>query len=159
MRTSLDRRTARAAALLLLTGALAGCVTMHPSTESADGRTSRSDTGVRAVLDSMADGWNRGDLALYLSGYAHDVTSRGMDGFVTGVPAAREVMLQGFWKTGRPLQALHYEHVVTRPLGDNFAFATGQYVLTGGDVAERRGWFTTIWRRTATSWRCIHDHS
>lgn len=38
---------------------------------------------IRTVLDSSAAGWNRGDLAGYLSLCTDDVTSNGLNGFVT----------------------------------------------------------------------------
>jgi hypothetical protein len=53
-------------------------------------------------------------------------------------------MKAGFWKTGRPLQTHHYENVVVRMLGKNNALVTGQYVLTGGGRADRKGWFATV---------------
>jgi uncharacterized protein (TIGR02246 family) len=121
--------------------------------------TARGDSAVLALLDTIAAGWNRGDLTTYLSAYAPDAVTRGADGFVVGKAAAAEVMRQGFWRSGRPLQTLHYEHLVVRALGPEHMLVTGEYVLTGGAQPMRTGWFTTVWVRTADGWRCIHDHS
>jgi ketosteroid isomerase-like protein len=68
-------------------------------------------------------------------------------------------MRAGFWKTGRPDQVLSYDHLEIRPLGPDHALATGEYVLSGAGKPDRTGWFTTIWERTPTGWRMIHDHS
>jgi ketosteroid isomerase-like protein len=114
---------------------------------------------IRGVLDTTATAWNRGDLPGYLAAYDDAITSRSATGFVAGKAPAAEVMRQGFWKTGRPLQQLHYEHVEVRKLGADYALVTGEYVLTGADTPERTGWFTTVWQRTAAGWRMIHDHS
>ena len=119
----------------------------------------RDAAAIRAELDTMAAGWNRGDLAVYLSGYADSVATRGAGGFVVGIPAVEKVMRGGYWKTGRPAQTLHFEHLVERGLSSDVAIATGEYVLSGGGEPDHTGWFATVWRRTAAGWRCVLDHS
>lgn len=114
---------------------------------------------IRTVLDSSAAGWNRGDLAAYLSLYTEDVTSNGLNGFVHGKAAVADVMRSGFWKAGRPAQQLHFEHFRAEMLGSSYAVVTGEYVLHGAGRPDRTGWFTLIWRRTPQGWRCMHDHS
>lgn len=114
---------------------------------------------IRAVLDSTAEGWNRGDLAQYLAAYTASATEMLSDGPRGGVEVIEQTMRNGFWKTGRPLQQLRYEHVEVRMLGREHALVTGQYVLTGGGRPDRTGWFTTVWSRTRQGWRMIHDHS
>lgn len=114
---------------------------------------------IRAVLDSTAEGWNRGDLAQYLAAYTESATEMLSDGPRGGVEVIEQTMRNGFWKTGRPLQQLRYEHVVVRMLGKDNALVTGQFVLTGGGRPDRTGWFTTVWTRTRQGWRMIHDHS
>src|SRR5205823_170947 len=39
------------------------------------------------------------------------------------------------------------------------AIVTGQYILTDGAIPNRTWWFTTIWVRTPSGWRMVHDHS
>jgi uncharacterized protein (TIGR02246 family) len=114
---------------------------------------------IRAVLDSTAAGWNRGDLSRYLWAYVDSATAMGANGPERGVGAIEGQMRRGFWRTGRPVQTLHYEHVEVRMLGDQHALVTGQYVLTGGGQPQRTGWFTTVWMRTPAGWRMMHDHS
>jgi ketosteroid isomerase-like protein len=46
-----------------------------------------------------------------------------------------------------------------RPLGRDHALAVGRFVLSGGGLAERSGWFTLLWERAPGGWRVIHDHS
>ncbi len=118
-----------------------------------------AEARIRAVLDSTADGWNRGDLAQYLAAYAPEATEMLSDGPRGGVEVIEQTMRSGFWKTGRPLQQLRYEHVVVRMLGKEHALVTGQYVLTGAGRPDRTGWFTTVWTRAPKGWRMIHDHS
>jgi len=136
--------------LLILILLLCSCASVHPADDAA---------AIREVLDTTATAWNRGDLNGYLAAYDEAITSRSATGFVTGKEPAAEVMRQGFWKTGRPLQQLHYEHVDVRKLGADYALVTGEFVLTGADKPDRTGWFTTVWKRTAAGWRMIHDQS
>lgn len=135
-------------AMLLLT--LMGCATTTASDPA---------TEIRRALDVTAAGWNAGNLDQYLSMYDPSVVSNGASGFVNGVEGVRSVMQSGFWKTGRPLQQLSYDHLNVRVLDRDYAIVTGQYVLTGADRPQRTGWFTTVWKRTAAGWRMIHDHS
>ena len=114
---------------------------------------------ITAVFDTTTAGWNRGELAVYLSAYTDSATAMGAKGPERGVNAIGDQMRTGYWKTGRPIQALHYEHLEIRSLGPDHALVTGQYVLRGGGRPDRTGWFTTIWVRTPVGWRMMHDHS
>ena len=127
--------------------------------EPAAMKPESAEAQIRATLNTTADGWNKGDLSLYLSAYTESATEMGPDGPRGGVKVIEQTMRGGFWKTGRPLQQLRYEHLDVRMLGKENALVTGQYVLTGGDRPDRTGWFTTVWTRTRQGWRMIHDHS
>ena len=122
-------------------------------------QASPDETEIRARLDSTALGWNRGDLAAYLAMYAPDASEMGANGVEHGVDKIENTMRQGFWRAGKPLQQLRYDHVEVRLLGADHALVTGQYVLTGADRPQRTGWFSTVWARTARGWKMIHDHS
>jgi ketosteroid isomerase-like protein len=114
---------------------------------------------IRGILDVTAHGWNNGILAEYLSAYVPEATEMLSTGPAGGVERIEQTMKEGFWKTGRPIQQLRYESVVVRMLGKDHALVTGQYVLSGADRPDRKGWFTTVWKKTKAGWRMIHDHS
>ncbi|GAB3945543.1 hypothetical protein GCM10028805_14820 [Spirosoma harenae] len=118
-----------------------------------------AETEIRQALDSTSAGWNRGNLQQYLGAYTPDAQEMGPNGPRGGVEVIENTMKNGFWKTGRPLQILRYEHVNVRMLGKSNALVTGQYVLSGGDKPNRTGWFTTVWEKTKGGWRMIFDHS
>jgi uncharacterized protein (TIGR02246 family) len=118
-----------------------------------------AEAEIRARLDSTALGWNRADLSQYMSMYTSDASQMGRDSVEHGRDLIERGMRAGFWRTGRPLQTLHYESVEVRMLGSDNALVTGKFVLTGGGRPERTGMFTTIWARTGSGWRLIHDHS
>ena len=122
-------------------------------------KDAKAEADIKAVFDVTATGWNTGDLSKYLFAYVPDATEMLSTGPTGGVEAIEKTMREGFWKTGRPLQQLRYEHLVVRMLGKENALVTGQYVLTGGGRPDRTGWFTTVWTRTRNGWRMIHDHS
>ena len=122
-------------------------------------KQSSDEIQIRAALESTAVGWNEGSLEKYLAVYTSDATEMRSTGPAGGVGAIEETMKKGFWKTGKPLQNLRYESVVVRMLGKAGALVTGNYILTGGGIPERKGWFTSIWQKTKNGWRMIHDHS
>lgn len=122
-------------------------------------RMSKDEKAIRETLDTTAAGWNKGDLNQYLSAYVREATEMLSTGPAGGVEAIEKTMKEGFWKTGRPLQELRYESVVVRMLGRKNALVTGQYVLSGGGRPDRKGWFTTVWTKTKSGWKMIHDHS
>jgi uncharacterized protein (TIGR02246 family) len=138
--------------------AISACASRMSSTSTSP-MPSADANAIRAVFDTTAAGWNRGDLSAYLFAYAPSATAMGRTGLVHGPSGIEGQMREGFWKTGRPLQQLSYDHLEIRPLGADHALATGQYILTGGGLADRTGWFSTIWERTSAGWRMIHDHS
>lgn len=136
-----------------------GCAGAMRSSSSTSPMPAADAAAIRAVFDTTAAGWNRGDLSAYLYAYAPSATTMGRNGLVHGPGAIGDQMRDGFWKTGRPVQSLSYDNLEIRPLGGDHALATGRYILTGGGVPERTGWFSTIWERTPIGWRMIHDHS
>ena len=145
----------RAIALIALSLAAAGCQ-VHMTTAA----NPASDAGeIRARLDSTAAGWNRGDLGAYMAMYVDSAVAMGGPEADRGVAAIERSMKAGFWRTGRPLQVLHYENVEVKMLGEAYALVTGAFVLTGNGKPDRKGSFTTIWTRTSQGWRMMHDHS
>lgn len=143
---------------ILLLASLPACATQTQSVST--GLHFPTDAAaIRATLDTTAAGWNRGELPVYLSAYTDSATAMGANGPERGVNAIGAQMRAGFWRTGRPIQNLHFEHLEIRPLGPDHALVTGQYVLRGAGRPDRTGWFTTVWTRTPAGWRMVHDHA
>ena len=138
---------------------LAVCFLLSVSASAQTAKMSKDEQQIRALLNGTAEGWNKGDLAQYLSVYTPDATEMLSTGPAGGVEAIEETMKKGFWKTGRPLQNLRYENVVVRMLGKEGALVTGQFILSGADRPDRTGWFTSVWKKTKAGWKMIHDHS
>lgn len=143
--------------LIVLTVGLLFTFSAAAQTERKQG--SKDEQQIRQTLNTTAEGWNKGDLAQYLSAYTPEATEMLSTGPAGGVEAIEKTMREGFWKTGRPIQTLRYESIVVRMLGKNAALVTGQYVLSGANRPDRTGWFTTVWTKTKNGWKMIHDHS
>jgi ketosteroid isomerase-like protein len=114
---------------------------------------------LRRKLQSTADAWNRADLAGHVAPYADSAAFMTGRGPMIGRDKIEASLRRGFWRGGKPLQTLRYEHVSARALGPNHALVTGRFVLTGGGLADATGWFTLVWERGPQGWREIHDHS
>ncbi len=147
-------------AAVVVTACTAGTPALQPSNGAPwQAPSAGDDAAIRALFDSTAAGWNRGDLAVYMSPYADSAVGAGAGSFDVGKAAIERTMRAGFWRNGRPAQDLHYENIRVRMLGADYALVNGEFVLTGGGRPERRGLFSTVWARTSDGWRMINDHS
>ena len=123
-------------------------------------RLGRSDDAeVRRKLQSTADAWNRADLAGHVATYADSAAFMTGRGPMIGRDKIESSLRRGFWREGKPLQTLRYEHVSVRALGRDHALVTGRFVLSGGGRDDASGWFTLVWERGPQGWQEIHDHS
>lgn len=117
------------------------------------------DAEVRRKLQSTADAWNRADLAGHVAPYADSAGFMTGRGPMIGRDKIEASLRRGFWRDGKPVQTLRYEHVNVRALGRDHALVTGRFVLTGGGREDASGWFSLVWERGPQGWREIHDHS
>ncbi len=117
------------------------------------------DAEVRRKLQSTAEAWNRADLAGHVDPYADSAAFMTGRGPMIGRDKIESSLRRGFWRDGKPLQTLRYEHVSVRALGRDHALVTGRFVLTGGGRDDASGWFTLVWERGPQGWQEIHDHS
>jgi ketosteroid isomerase-like protein len=144
------------AALALLVAL--GCARGAPVAANAPLRAA-DETAIRGTLDGMARAWNAADLPAHVAPYLDSAAFMTGAGPIRGRERTEASLRRSFWRDGRPTQALRFERVEARPLGADHALVTGRFVLAGGDVAERSGWFTLVWVRTTDGWRILHDHS
>lgn len=114
---------------------------------------------IRAMLDQSVAAWNRGDLDGHLADNADSITFMTGRGPIVGKDQTAAALRRSFFRDGKPVQALRFEQVTVRPLGDRHALVVGRFVLSGGGEADRSGWFSTVWERRPEGWRVIHDHS
>ena len=138
---------------------LAVCVGRAPATAPAPEQAGGSDeAGLIRLLQSTADAWNRGDLDAFVAPYADNSTYMTPAGPIDKV-ATRARYASKYFTGGKPDQQVRFDQCTVRPLGADYALMTGRFTLTGGNTADKSGWFTLIWTRTPAGWRILHDHS
>jgi ketosteroid isomerase-like protein len=134
------------------------CACRSPANEAA-APASDAGTAIPAALKLSADAWNNADLAGHVRPYADAATFMGGNGPIEGRDRVAEGLARSFWRDGKPRQQLSFDRVTVRPLGDRYALSTGHFLLTGGGEADRSGWFSLTWEKTAAGWQILHDHS
>ncbi len=141
---------------------LSSCRTAHaPGDEASNGggQTNETTKAVRAVLDAQVAAWNRGDIDAFMSGYEQSAQTV----FVSGDTLTRgwQTVLDRYKKnydSRDKMGTLAFTDLEIKPLSEFYAVATGRFQLTrAGDTPHGR--FTLIFRRTATGWRIVHDHT
>jgi ketosteroid isomerase-like protein len=134
------------------------CACRSPANESP-AAASDASTAIPAALKLSADAWNNADLAGHVRPYADAATFMGGNGPIEGRDRVADGLARSFWRDGKPRQQLSFDRVTVRPLGDRYALSTGHFLLTGGGEADRSGWFSLTWEKTAAGWQILHDHS
>ena len=134
-----------------------GSLAAQSSTPSA--APSAAATTIRALLDSSAAAWNRGDVRAHLAANADSIWFMTRRGPVVGNDSVAAMMTRSYFRDGQARQALRFDHLTVRPLGERFALVVGQFILSGGGRADQSGWFSTVWEHRPEGWRVIHDHS
>ncbi|MDT7540163.1 MAG: hypothetical protein QOE33_67 [Acidobacteriota bacterium] len=143
-------------AALALIVALSGCA-QNPS--EGGRQQAENAAAIRAVLDSQAAAWNRGDIEGYMDGYERsDATV-----FVSGDSITRgwQTVLDRYKKsydTRDKMGTLAFSDLDIKPLSPFYCVVTGRWQLTRASDAPH-GRFTLIFRKTSAGWRITHDHT
>ncbi len=114
---------------------------------------------IPGLLQGIADAWNRGDLAGHVAVYADSAEFMTGRGPIIGRQQTADALERSFFRDGRPVQQLRFEQIVVHPLGPDYAYVTGRFILSGGGQEDHSGWYTTIWQWMDGRWQTIHDHS
>lgn len=159
-----SRAAARAGALGLVAALSAsGCwVERVPPEERRDAPVEREEPAdeIRSSLDSSEAGWNRGEIAAFLSPYrrSDSTTYVGSDGLRAGFARLRERYAPLF-ADGAERDSLRFSDLRVRSLGEGHALSIGRYTLRRRDSVTGTGWFSLVWERVRGRWRIVHDHS
>jgi ketosteroid isomerase-like protein len=119
----------------------------------------REVAAVRAVIETQAAAWNRGDVAGYMEGYAREDATT----FVSGdsITHGWQTVLDHYkarYDTRAKMGTLTFSELEIRPLSEFYMLASGRWQLTR-DADTPHGRFTLIFRRTSAGWRIVHDHT
>jgi len=119
----------------------------------------RDVAAVRAVIESQAAAWNRGDVEGYMEGYAKEDSTT----FVSGDTVTRgwQTVLERYkarYDTRAKMGTLTFSELEFKPLGPYYIMASGHWQLAR-EADTPHGRFTLIFRRTSAGWRIVHDHT
>jgi ketosteroid isomerase-like protein len=149
----------RPLALCLASWLLVACGTQVAQPAATGTAWSEDEAQMRGLMSASVAAFNRGDLPGHLAIYDPTVTFMTVDGPRPGIAPIEKAFRETYFPGGQPKQQLRIEQLLARPLGSDAALLTGRFVLSGGGESEQSGWFTTVWLRTPSGWRVVHDHS
>jgi len=122
---------------------------------------SKQQLDVTKVILAQQARWNTGDLDGYVSFYKNAQDTEAVLGApFLGLDAIRKAYHVNF-PSRDAMGAIEDSEVTVRPMGENFALATGKYHLmrnkkSGGDAT---GTFTLILEKTAAGWQIIFSEN
>lgn len=120
--------------------------------------TSRDLAAIRAVLDAQAAAWNRGEIDVYMAGYAHSDETMFVGTDVTrGWTKVRD-RYKAKYDSPAKMGKLAFSDLDLRPLGNDDVVVTGAWTLTR-EADTPHGRFTLIFHRLPEGWRIVYDHS
>jgi len=128
---------------------------------SAPGAARDVQQDVEAMLRRSAADWNWGDLAGFMSDYARDsLTSYVEGGHVQyGWQKLYDRYQARYFAPGKVRDALTFDEVRVRSLGNGLAFCTARFQLRRGDSVTASGPFTLILQKRGDRWYILHDHT
>lgn len=138
-------------AAIIIIASLSNC------TVSKKTATDASAEIIQLMHQSAAD-WNKADLDAFMALYDTASTFMFSTGPV-GLGKMRANYEKGFFKDGKPIQQLRFEDLEIRSLGADHALLTGKFVLSGNNLADRKGIYTLVFVKRGSGWKILHDHS
>jgi ketosteroid isomerase-like protein len=116
---------------------------------------------IAAMLQRSASDWNRGDLAGFMSDYAHDsLTSYMSGGHVQyGWQALFDRYQKTYFAPGKSRDSLSFDELHVRALTPDLAFATARFRLSRRDSVVASGPFTLVLQKQGARWQILHDHT
>ncbi len=116
---------------------------------------------ITSMLARSAADWNHGDLAGFMSDYAHDsLTSYVSGGHVMyGWQRLFDRYQTTYFGPGKSRDSLAFEEVHVRPLAPDVALCTARFKLLHGTAVTASGPFTLVLQKRAGRWQILHDHT
>jgi ketosteroid isomerase-like protein len=119
----------------------------------------KNTIAIRAVLDTQAAAWNRGDIGAYMDGYDRSPDTV----FVSGDRLTRgwQTVLERYQKaydTREKMGTLTFSDLEITILSKDAALVLGRWHLQRAQD-EPHGRFTLLFRKTKAGWKIVHDHT
>jgi uncharacterized protein (TIGR02246 family) len=150
----LMRKVFRILALSLLISAIGLAAASHLA-----GADSSPESEIRAVLETQADAWNRGDIDTFMSAYwkSDQTAFVGAKGLTRGYEAVLERYRKAY-PDRQTMGHLTFSDLEIHVLCPDTAFAIGQFHLQREKDAPS-GIFTLDFKKFPEGWRIVLDHS
>jgi len=119
------------------------------------------EQGVKHLLVSQVEAWNRGEIEGFMQGYWHSPELT----FYSGATITKgwEPTLLRYRKRysgeGKEMGKLEFQDLDIDVLSRRAAIVTGKFQLTMSNGQQPHGLFTLVVRRLPAGWRIVHDHT
>ncbi|HYV24844.1 MAG TPA: nuclear transport factor 2 family protein, partial [Pyrinomonadaceae bacterium] len=122
-------------------------------------RNSTNEAAIRAVLESQAAAWNRGDIEGYMDGYDRSPKTEfvGGDSITRGWQEVFDRYKQRY-DSREKMGTLTFSDLEINLLSKDAALVLGRWRLKRAND-EPHGTFTLLFRKTKTGWKIVHDHT
>ena len=119
------------------------------------------EEGIRHLLVSQVESWNKGDLEGFMQGYWNSPDLTFVSGTATtkGWAPTLARYKQRYQSDGREMGKLQFQDLDIDLLGRRSAVVTGKWQLTMKTGQTPHGLFTLIFKRMPEGWRIVHDHT
>lgn len=117
------------------------------------------ETGIRALLQTQTESWNRGDFEGFMQTYwkSDSLMFIGKNGVVWGWQKTLANYKQSY-PDKAAMGTLSFDIIQVKKLSNDYYYVTGKWLLQrAGDTPS--GHYTLLLRRIAGSWKIVSDHS
>lgn len=116
---------------------------------------------IRNVLDAQSAAWNRGDIRAFMAGYEDAATTTFVGKAVTKGHAAVLARYLRDYPSKAKMGTLTFSDIEIHVLDPQYASVLGKFHLDRpkADGGEAQGWFTLLFKKTASGWKVILDHT
>jgi len=114
----------------------------------------------KAVIETQAAEWNRGNLAGFLSGYEDSPDTVFVSGATveTGFAAVKARYLKKYG-TRAAMGTLNFKDLKVRSASDDTAVISGAWEVVRTDKSQAAGRFTLLLRKRPGGWKIVYDHT
>jgi ketosteroid isomerase-like protein len=119
------------------------------------------DHQIRQILAAQVAAWNRGDIPVFMSGYANSTRTTFVGTGIEHGYAAILARYLGKYPTHAAMGHLDFTGLEVRMLGVNHAVVTGYFHLARSQAAggPASGVFSLIFEKESGGWKIILDHT
>jgi ketosteroid isomerase-like protein len=130
-------------------------------TEDQKEAREQAEQGIKHLLVTQIEAWNKGDLEGFMAGYWHspELTFFSAGNIAKGWAAALQRYQRKYQGKGKEMGHLEFQDLKIDLLGQRAAVVTGKWQLTMSDNKTPHGLFTLIVKQLQNGWRIVHDHT